>query len=63
MTNQKTMKTLKLVEAVIVLPQKGNTVKITEENFLALLTENKMLRLKNSELNKLILKLTNERKT
>lgn len=61
MTSQNT-KPLKLVEAVIVLPQKGNTVKITDENFLALLTENKMLRLKNSELNNLILKLTNEKR-
>lgn len=55
------MKNRKLVESVIVLPQKDKTVRMTDENFLALLTENKMLREKNSELNKLIKKLLDEK--
>lgn len=55
------MKNLKLVETAIVIPDKGNTVKMSDENFLALLTENKMLRDKNSELNKLIKKLLDEK--
>ena len=41
------------------LPE-GKSVKITDENFLVLLTENKALREKNSELNKLIVSLTNQ---
>lgn len=55
------MKNRKLVESVIILPDKGNTVRMTDENFLALLTENKMLRNKNSELNKLVKKLLDEK--
>ena len=51
----------KLVESVIVIPDKENTVRMTDENFLALLTENKLLRDKNSELNKIIKKMLDEK--
>lgn len=55
------MSNRKLVESAIVLPQKGNTVKMTDENFLALLTDNQVLRQKNSDLNKLIKKMIDEK--
>lgn len=49
----------KLVTTEIALPE-AKAVKITDENFLALLTENKGLREKNSQLNKLVGNLTHQ---
>lgn len=49
----------KVVTTEVTLPE-GKSVKITDENFLALLTENKGLREKNSQLNKLVVNLTHQ---
>ena len=49
----------KIHQTEIKLPE-GKSLKMTDENFLKLLTENKALRKKNIDLNKLVRNITTE---
>lgn len=44
---------------ILTLPE-GKAIRITDENFLLLITDNKALRAKNSQLNKLVMSLTDQ---
>lgn len=50
----------KMKKTKILSVPEGKSIKITDKNFLLLLTENKGLRDKNSDLNKLVVSLTHQ---